>query len=348
MLADEPRIAKRRLPITPRGDALDLPDGWFAAATSDELRRGATLTVPFMSEEIVLYRTTSGEARAIAPHCPHLGAHLGRSGTVEGDTLRCDFHRFRFDGAGACVATGYGKGVPPAARLGTRAVREQHGVILVHHDAAGRPPAWAPPAVDMTGWSSAVFTRLALRGHPQETTENSVDTGHFAAVHGYDEVRVLRPVRAEGPYLSARYAMRRGLGPLARLGAFEAEFEVHVHGLGYSLVDVDVRSHGIRTRQLVLATPAAPGRIDLRLGVSVEERLGGERAGLPRRVVAGAVARAWLVLFARDVGQDCRIWEHKRYLPRPALAEGDGPIGFYRRWARQFYPPTPTTKEHER
>ena len=35
--------------------------------------------------------------------------------------------------------------------------------------------------------------------------------------------------------------------------------------------------------------------------------------------------------------QDRAIWENKIWLPVPALAEGDGPIGRYRQWARQFY-----------
>ncbi len=287
----------------------------------------------------MLYRTGSGEARATSAYCPHLGANLGRCGTVEGETLRCDFHRFRFDGAGACVATPYGKKPPPAARLATRPVREQDGMILVHHDPSGQEPSWAPPALDMERWSPFVFRRTSLRGHPQETSENSVDTGHFSSVHGYDAVRVLRPARTEGPYLHARYALKRGVGPLARLGvAFEAEFDVHVHGLGYSLVQVEVRSHGFRTRQLVLSTPTAPGHIDLRLGVSVEQLSDkGLGALLPRRRIADAIARFILVMYVHDVGQDFRIWEHKRYLPHPALADGDGPIGAYRRWARQFY-----------
>ena len=41
--------------------------------------------------------------------------------------------------------------------------------------------------------------------------------------------------------------------------------------------------------------------------------------------------------FEHDVGQDFAIWEHKRHMHRPALADGDGPIGPYRRWVRQFY-----------
>ena len=36
--------------------------------------------------------------------------------------------------------------------------------------------------------------------------------------------------------------------------------------------------------------------------------------------------------------QDIPIWEHKMYRPVPLLCDGDGPIGRFRVWARQFYP----------
>ena len=38
-----------------------------------------------------------------------------------------------------------------------------------------------------------------------------------------------------------------------------------------------------------------------------------------------------------DVRQDELIWKHKANIGRPMLAEGDGPIGPYRRWAQQFH-----------
>lgn len=40
-----------------------------------------------------------------------------------------------------------------------------------------------------------------------------------------------------------------------------------------------------------------------------------------------------------DVHKDLPIWAHKRRLARPSLVPGDGPIGVYRKFARQFYPP---------
>jgi hypothetical protein len=42
--------------------------------------------------------------------------------------------------------------------------------------------------------------------------------------------------------------------------------------------------------------------------------------------------------FKVDVGQDLHIWENKQYVIPPSLAEGDGPVGAYRKWSRQFYP----------
>ena len=39
----------------------------------------------------------------------------------------------------------------------------------------------------------------------------------------------------------------------------------------------------------------------------------------------------------KQMEQDIVIWEHKTYWPRPLLCDGDGEIGTYRRWMRQFF-----------
>ena len=39
----------------------------------------------------------------------------------------------------------------------------------------------------------------------------------------------------------------------------------------------------------------------------------------------------------RDVEQDLRILDHKRFVERPALAAGDGQFGRFRTWTRQFH-----------
>jgi hypothetical protein len=253
------------------------------------------------------------------------------------------------------VATGYDT-KPPKASARAHVVAEKHGVVLVHHDRLGRAPSFTIPDLDTSGYTPLRTGCYELRGHPQETTENSVDIGHLGVVHGYRDVRLLEDLHVDGAYLGASYAMRRpdGLfgrlladrevgGPLgALLGGIEARFRAHVHGLGYSQVDVEIPSLGLATRNFVLATPVEPGRIELRLALSMR-RLA-EHPALPaplRALPWGLVERRLLdVIFAgyvRDVQQDFAIWEHKAWVDQPALARGDGPIARYRKWATQFY-----------
>ncbi len=312
------------------------PTGWYAVAFSRELARGAVVPTTFMGREHVVFRGESGDIAMLGAHCPHMGAHLGIGGRVDGDALRCPMHGFAFDGAGTCVATGYGTKPPPTCVANTTRVIEHGGVVLAYHGESGEAPAWEPPAPDLAG-----FTPLrthVLRGvgtHPQETTENSVDLGHFSVVHRYHDVEMVEPLRTDGPYLTTRYRMkRRSLVPGTR--GVAAQFTVHVHGLGYSLVEVDVPSHGLQTRMYVLPTPTDGEHIDLRLASCVRAARGALRL-LPRWLLDGTVGRLVARNYLADVTQDLAIWENKTYVHPPRLADGDGPVGKYRVWTRQFY-----------
>ena len=44
---------------------------------------------------------SSGKVVAMDARCPHMGVHLAE-GRVEGDGLRCFFHRWKFEGNGKC------------------------------------------------------------------------------------------------------------------------------------------------------------------------------------------------------------------------------------------------------
>jgi nitrite reductase/ring-hydroxylating ferredoxin subunit len=282
-----------------------------------------------MGGELVVYRTASGHACAVDPYCAHLGAHFGYGGRVDGELLVCPFHAFAYDEAGTCVRTGYSTMPPPTARVRHHPARETNGILLVYHDDSEVTPSWEVPALDEDEWTRPRWRQFVLRDHPQETTENSVDFGHFTHVHGYRNPRMLRDAVFDGPYLSTAFAAEHPL-PLLRKRMLSFEFETHVFGLGYSLVNARVPRFGVEARLWVLPTPIDENRLTLRLAVSVRK----SRRPLPE----GLFAQLVLTGFAYDARQDFPIWENKRYLPRPALAEGDGPIGLYRRWARQFYP----------
>jgi nitrite reductase/ring-hydroxylating ferredoxin subunit len=317
------------------------PSGWYVLAFSRELRPGGVLTRTLAGQELVLFRTASGQVGVLDAYCPHLGAHMGRGGRVVGDSLRCPFHGFRFDGSGRCVATGYDSKPPPTAAVRSWAVRESNGMLFAYHDVEARPPAWEVPPVDAREWSVPYFRRFELEAHPQETTENSVDLGHFAHVHGYRDVRMLRDVITDGAYLSTAYAAFRPAPLVGRRLEFDFQFETHIYGLGYSMVEVTVRGFDIRARLWVLPAPIDGERIQLYLAASGSGRddVHPLLRLLPSRLRAAAIGRGLLIALSVDAQQDFDIWQHKRYVHPPALAQGDGPIGKYRTWATQFYGP---------
>ena len=332
--AETELAAAERRPLSP------YPNGWYALAFADELRRGGTLSRTFAGHEIILFRTASGRACALDAYCPHLGAHLGYGGRVEGEVLRCPFHGFCYDGTGRCVATGYGTKPPPTAVSRAWPLVEVNGMLCAYYDVDGRPPTWDIPQLETPGWSAPSYRRFELAAHPQETTENSVDLGHFAWVHGYRSVSMRREVVTDGPYLNSAFRVRRPMPLIGRLWYFEIDFETHIYGLGYSMVDVKVPAFGIRARLWVLPTPIDGDRIALYLAASGS---GGNDVHpalrvLPSRLRAALIGYGMALFFSQDAQQDFAIWENKRYVHPPALADGDGPIGKYRSWAAQFYP----------
>jgi nitrite reductase/ring-hydroxylating ferredoxin subunit len=318
------------------------PTGWYVLCFSAELAPRQVIHGTYFGQELVIYRTAAGAASVVDAHCPHMGAHLGHGGTVEGETLRCPFHGFCFDTEGTCVSTPYGRR-PPRASLRKWRTLECNGAVFTWYDEAGREPLWEIPRLAPDGYAR-LRTKIwrGLRSHPQETTENSVDMGHLSVVHGYQDVDVVKPLALDGPYLNTRYAMSRRNPFVPGLAPIRAEFEVHVHGLGYSFVEVDIPAQQMQSRHFVFPTPVEAGRIDLRVAVAVnvsDPRSVALPLGLlPRHVATALIGEMALRAYTHDVAQDFDIWENKRYLQPPALADGDGPVGPYRRWCKQFYP----------
>ena len=118
------------------------PKGWYALGLSGELRPGELRAAQWMGEETVLFRTERGEAALMGAYCPHLGAHMGYGGRVQGETVRCPFHGFCFDTRGECASIPYGTRIPPKARAEVWPCVERHGLILAYYDPEGCAPGW--------------------------------------------------------------------------------------------------------------------------------------------------------------------------------------------------------------
>jgi phenylpropionate dioxygenase-like ring-hydroxylating dioxygenase large terminal subunit len=298
-------------------------NGWFRVAYSQELAVGEVQPLRYLGRELVLMRDETGRAHVLDAFCPHLGAHLGFGGRVEDGTLRCPFHAWRFDPAsGACVEVPYAKKIPPKASLGVWPVAEKNGLILLHHHAHGDAPTWEIPDLPEFGsseWTPYEIRRWTVRSRWLDMNENAVDRVHFRYVHGTQTIPESE-VEVDGHILTVRnrvtFATPRG----DVVGALRTDD----HGPAFQTV----RLRGIAETLMVnTATPIDEETTDVSFAYTSKKSEGGGQG----------VGEALIRDLEKQMAQDIVIWEHKAYWKRPMLCDGDGEIGIYRRWMRQFF-----------
>src|SRR6185503_9128751 len=75
---------------------------WHPVIVSSKLRPGHVLPIRLLGENLTLYRSEAGVAHAVAERCAHRGVRLSL-GMVDGEDIKCSYHGWKFNPAGACV-----------------------------------------------------------------------------------------------------------------------------------------------------------------------------------------------------------------------------------------------------
>ncbi len=158
---------------------------WYVLAWSHEVGR-APIQRTLYGDPIVLFRGASGEVGALLDRCPHRSVPLSK-GTVQGDTLQCAYHGWRFTPDGRCAAIPSFLGDPEKAgrRAPRFAVREQQGVIWVWATPDETPTAepFDFAYVDRAGYT-IVREDVRARASVHAVAENALDVPHTAFLHG--------------------------------------------------------------------------------------------------------------------------------------------------------------------
>ena len=302
------------------------PTGWFQVAYSDELAVGEIVPLHYFGQQLALWRDEHGKAHVLDAFCPHLGAHLAYGGAVVGDNIRCPFHYWTFDGQGRCTEVPYAEKIPSQARLRSWDVSEDAGLIMVFHHIAGGPKLWDLPEIPEysdPAWTDYVRRRWKIRSHNQDMAENAVDSAHFKYVHGTPEQPKTR-AEVEGHLFKVRSPVQY----TTPTGAVEGQIASDSYGFGFSMV----RFKGIVDTLIVSSvTPIDGEYVDVRFSFKTKK--------LANEQITTNVGKAFIAEIERQMGQDIPIWENKVMKIPPVLCDGDGPIGLFRRWSKQFYSP---------
>ncbi len=316
------------------------PTGWFCVGWSEEVAVGESKCIKYFGKDLVLFRTESGRACVADAYCPHLGAHLGDGGLVEGETIRCPFHHWKYDADGQCVEVPFAKVAPPTAKLNMWNTVEQNGAILVWHDLKGRDPIWYTPEVDESDAFQGSFFNMdfdTLHTHPQEVLENGPDWAHFHAVHG-----TWKMVPEEGGMKFDGHTWKSKIKAVRPDNDDRAQEEFggvihHSWAVGpgtWGTSSVGERSFGFRTKHLFFGTPIDELTTQLRMRHFLVPDPDNTMSDDEMKAVSDYVKDE----SKRQLMQDAVIWRRKGYIENPILSSTDGPILKYREWYKQFYP----------
>jgi len=333
------------------------PRGWFMVANSSEVGGDRPLNARYFGEDVVLFRTASGEVGMLTAYCPHMGTHLGTSNhsyivtaglNVQGEGVRCPFHGWRFGTDGKCNHIPYYDGaIPQAARVRSWPVTERWGIVFCWNDPEGLEPDFDLPV--FPEWDDPAYVRWEgldhltdLPCHPIEVFDNNSDYAHLNYLHGGRTLYYENEV--DGVYYHQRQSVasyRTDFGPeWERLPGVDAgrtepgeqplSTDNAYHGVGLNAA----RFFELQAAELIAATPIDDGSCRVWQGAMVRA---------PSGVVddqARAHARMLNQMFGNGLGvHDGEIWQTKRAATQIMQLPTDGPFGQARIWYSQFFNP---------
>jgi phenylpropionate dioxygenase-like ring-hydroxylating dioxygenase large terminal subunit len=315
------------------------PAGWFQIGWSSNFASGAVVPKTFFGQDLAVYRTGDGELHALDAYCGHMGAHLGYGGSVDGSCVTCPFHGWEWNAQGENTRIPYQDRPNRAVRIRSWEVVERNEVVYLWHHYDGLPPEWDVPDVfDALGREVASrdyhssrpdgqieFGRRTL--DPYVVLDNAADPAHFATVHRTPTIPTVVDAEADGHL----FRVRLGFGASWERDPEKATgdaLDILEVGVGLSFTALG----GVRSPYVVIVlatTPVDDDTSEMFQTVWLERAPGDDEPGRLAERMHHAT---------HQLPRDIEIWEHQRYVERPAWAANEV-RGFQalRRWASGFY-----------
>jgi 5,5'-dehydrodivanillate O-demethylase len=172
---------------------------WHPVFHAADIEPGHIKPLRILGEDFVLFRSDGGVPQVMAPRCPHRGMSLV-AGWVEGETLRCFYHGWRFDQSGQCVEQPAEKDAF-CKNIKTRVypTREYLGLIFAYLGEGEAPEFPRYPAFEEPGISLHTDSYTRACGF-YNNMENAGDLSHVAFAHR--DASVSWDERVDGPVLT--------------------------------------------------------------------------------------------------------------------------------------------------
>ena len=172
---------------------------WHPVYHAADIAPGQIKPLRILGEDFVLFRGESGNAQVFAPRCPHRGMSFV-PGWVEGETIRCFYHGWRFEQSGQCVEQPAEKNsFCKNIRAASYPTREYLGLIFAYFGEGPAPEFPRYPAFEEPGISLHTDSYTRACGF-YNNLENAGDLSHVAFAHR--DASVSWDETVDGPELS--------------------------------------------------------------------------------------------------------------------------------------------------
>lgn len=159
-------------------------ESWYCVGDIDELGSKNLFSVTIGQQELVVFRTKDGKVHCLDAFCSHMGLRLS-TGSVEGDTVQCKFHHWRYNGQGEAHDSGCKK-LHESKNLKSYPVEVRYGLIWIW---AGDKARYNLPWHQDLGEGSFVFRKgpaYKRPSHPHISLLNALDIQHVNTVHALE------------------------------------------------------------------------------------------------------------------------------------------------------------------
>ncbi|MFM9969408.1 MAG: Rieske 2Fe-2S domain-containing protein [Burkholderiales bacterium] len=181
------RIEKLKLlPQTARGTPMGtlLRRFWHPVALARHVPPKRAMAIRILSEDLTLFQGESGAYCLVGARCAHRGTLL-YPGWIEGDSIRCPYHGWRYAANGRCVERPAEKDSGNATSAIAGYPVRNYGGLLFAYLGEGAAPAFELPRKDVFESAGAVIITRAEKWPCNwfQMIENSMDATHVSFVH---------------------------------------------------------------------------------------------------------------------------------------------------------------------